>query len=293
VEGGWSVETQVHGGILREGDGGDVLILRGVKIAHDADEIDNGADVGGVEASAGELGITGGVDEVGVGTAGERGDDGLTVAVVEESLRAGLSEAGELDVDRLLEAIRIGFEGEGAGEQVGMFEEIVGVGWWNAADAGEIFFDARLLEAGFDEILLGSDEDAGLAFDGGAKGGEVAAGFWCEEEHGLLSFGGDDDEGTFFANFFIPGGNADEPIVGWRVGGAAQEDADEQIVNGLCGREIGMQPDAVAGLEIGNRGNGKRGAVAGDTDVDARTGEIEAGVCSAGRMEDREHRKKH
>ena len=47
-----------EGGVLRrrlraspsgEGDGGDVLVLGGVEAAHDADEVDDGADVGAVE----------------------------------------------------------------------------------------------------------------------------------------------------------------------------------------------------------------------------------------------------
>jgi len=108
VEGGWRVEAQVKGLLLREGDGRDVLVLGGVQVAHDADEVDDGADIGGVEATTGEVSAAGGVDEVGVGAAGEGGDDGLAVAVVEQGLRAGLGEAGELDVDGLFEAVWVG-----------------------------------------------------------------------------------------------------------------------------------------------------------------------------------------
>jgi len=39
-----------------------------------------------------------------------------------------------------------------------------------------------------------------------------------------------------------------------------------------------VDPDLVAGLEIGYRGDRKRDAVAGDAHVDTRTDEIEAGV---------------
>ena len=51
-----------EGGVLRrrlrasscgKADGRDVLVLGGVEAAHDADEVDDGADVGGVEAAAG------------------------------------------------------------------------------------------------------------------------------------------------------------------------------------------------------------------------------------------------
>ena len=92
--------------------------------AHDADEIDDGADVGGVVAGAGDAGVAGGVDEVGVLAVGQGGDHGLGVAIVEQGLGAGLGEAGELGVDGLLEAGVVGLEGEGAGEQVGVLLKV-------------------------------------------------------------------------------------------------------------------------------------------------------------------------
>ena len=89
-----------------------------------------------------------------------------------------------------LEAVGVGLEGEGAGEEVGVLAEGGGVGGRDALHLGEVFFDAGLLEAGFVEVLGGADEDAGAALDGGAEGGEVAAGFGGEEEDGLLGLGG-------------------------------------------------------------------------------------------------------
>ena len=53
VEGGRGVEAEVEGFAVGEGDGGDVLVLGGVEAAHEADEVDDGADVGAVEAGAG------------------------------------------------------------------------------------------------------------------------------------------------------------------------------------------------------------------------------------------------
>ncbi|MCU1252806.1 MAG: hypothetical protein JWQ49_5835 [Edaphobacter sp.] len=52
VERGRGVEAEVEGFAVGEGDGGDVLVFGGVKAAHDADEVDDGADVGRVEARA-------------------------------------------------------------------------------------------------------------------------------------------------------------------------------------------------------------------------------------------------
>jgi hypothetical protein len=48
-------------------------------------------------------------------------------------------------------------------------------------------------------------------------------------------------------------------------------------VNGLGGWEVGVQPDLVAGLEVGDLGDGKGSAGAGDVDVDFWADEVEAG----------------
>ena len=205
MEGGRGVEAEVEGLAGGEGDGGDVLVFCGVEAAHDADEIDDGADVGAVDAGAGESGVAGLVDEVGVGAVGECGGDGVAVAVIEEGLGAGLGEAGGLGVDGVLEAVAVGLEVEGAGEEVGVLGEGFGVVGGDAADGGEIGFDAGLLEAGLEEVLRGADEDAGAAADGGAEGGEVAAGLRREEEDDLLGFVRDGDGDALFADFFVPG----------------------------------------------------------------------------------------
>ena len=257
VEGGRGVEAEVEGFAAGEGDGGDVLVLGGVEAAHDADEVDDGADVGAVEAATADAGVAGLVDEVGAGSVAEGFSDGLAVAVVEEGLVAGLGEAVGLGVDGLLEAVAVGLEVEGAGEEVGVLGEGLGVVGWDAAHVGEVGFDAGLFEAGFGEVLRGADEDAGAAADGGAESGEVAAGFGGEEEDDLLGLGGDGDGDALFADFFVPGLDLGEPVVGGRVGGAAEEGGYEEVVDGLGGREVGVQPDLVAGLEVGNLGDGQ------------------------------------
>ncbi len=198
------------------------------------------------------------------------------MAVVEEGLVAGLGEAVGLGVEGLLEAVAVGFEVEGAGEEVGVLGESFGVVGWNAVDVGEVDLDAGLLEAGFDEVLRGADEDAGAAADGGAEGGEVAAGFRGEEEDDLLGLGGNGDGDALFANVFVPGLDLGEPVVGGRVGGAAEEGGYEEVVDGLGGRQVGVQPELVSGQEVGDLGDGQGLAGAGDVDVNLWAGEVEA-----------------
>ena len=68
---------------------------------------------------------------------------------------------------------------------------------------------------------------------------------------------GDGDADAFFADLVVPGLDAGEPVVGGRVGGAAEEGGDEEVMDGLGGGEIGVQPDLVAGLEVGDVGDGQ------------------------------------
>ena len=221
-----------------------------MKAGREPDEVYDGAHVGGVEPSAGELGGAGLADEVGAGAIGESGGDGLAVAVIEKGLGTGLGEAGELGVDGQLVAGGVGLEGESAGEKVGVLLELIGIGWRDAADGGQVLFNARLLKAGLSEVLRSADEDARTALYGGLEGGEVAAGFGGHEEHCLLGFGGNGDERTFFADFLVPGFYAEEPVIRWGIGGAAEKDTDEEIVNRLACWKVGVQPDAIAGLEV-------------------------------------------
>ncbi|MCU1252807.1 MAG: hypothetical protein JWQ49_5836, partial [Edaphobacter sp.] len=198
------------------------------------------------------------------------------MAVIEEGLAAGLGEAVGLGVEGLLEAVTVGLEVEGAGEQVGVLGEGLGVVRWDKADVGEIGFDAGLFEAGLGEVLRGANEDAGAAADGGAEGAEVAAGFRGEEEDDLLGLGGHGDGYALFADLFVPGLDLGEPVVGGRVGGAAAKGGDEEVVDGLRGGEVGVQPDLVAGEEIGDLGDGQGAVVAGDVDVHLGASEVEA-----------------
>jgi len=293
VEGGGGVEAEVEGDVLGEGDGGDVLVVRGVETTHEAGKIDDGSDVGTVDTASGELGVAGGGDEIGTGAGGESGDDGLAVAVVEEGLVAGLGEAVVLEVNGTFEAFFVGAEVEGAGEEIGVVEEGPGVGGWHLAHGGEVHLDAGLLEAGLSEILRGADEDSGTSADGGAEGGEVAAGFRGEEEDGLLGFVGDGDFDAFVTDGLGPGGDFDEPVIGGWVGGATQEDGYEEVVDGLGWREVGVEPKLVAGLEIRYGSDGQGFAAAGDADFDLGTRKVESGGGLGGQSAgEREQRSK-
>lgn len=97
--------------------------------------------------------MAGGGDEFGVAAASEAGDDAFGVSIIEEGLVTGLGEAVVLKIHCTLEALLTGFEVEGTGEEVGVFEERLGVGWRDEAHGSEVHFYTGLLKAGFGEIL--------------------------------------------------------------------------------------------------------------------------------------------
>jgi hypothetical protein len=245
-----------------------------VEAAHDADEVYDGSNVGAVAAGSGEGGVAGLVDEVGVGAAAEHRDYGLAVAIVEKGLVARLGEAGGLDIGRAAEAVGVWLEVESASEEVGVFRKGFGIGGRDTADVGKVGLDSDLLEASLDQILGGADEDARTATDGGPEGGEVTAGFWCQEEDDLLSLAWNRDGDAFFANFFVPGLDIEKPVVRWRIGSAAEEGGYQEIVNGLRRGQVGAEPELVSGLEVGNLGDREIAAAAGDVDINFRAGEV-------------------
>ena len=176
------------------------------RLPSDADEVDDGADVGAVDASAGHAGVAGGVDEVGVGAVGEACERRvwpwpsssrvwLPVWVRQlYCMSTGRLKQSSLGLRLRVRARRAEWSSRALGSEGGTF-----------AHGGDVLLDAGLLEAGLGEVLRGADEDSGAAADGGSEGGEVAAGLGGEEEDDLLGLVGDGDADAFFADLAVPG----------------------------------------------------------------------------------------
>jgi hypothetical protein len=128
------------------------------------------------------------------------------------------------------------------------------------------------------EILHGADKSAGLATDGSAKRRESAASFRGEEDQSLRGFVGDGHPKTFLTNLLVPCLDLGEPALGRWIGGAAQEGNDHDVARGLRFRKVGVDPEAIGGLQIRNFGNGQDRLSAADTHVDGRPGEVEGGT---------------
>src|ERR1035437_1987686 len=109
---------------------------------------------------------------------------------------------------------------------------------WDGLHRGEIAFDALLLKGGFIEVGIGANKETWLAFNGGAKGVEVAASLRRYKENGLLSLGGDRDSRAF-SSLLVPGFDLGEPVVRRLVCSAAKKGDDEQQMVGLACRKVG------------------------------------------------------
>ena len=114
--------------------------------------------------------------------------------------------------------------------------------------------------------------------DGFAEGAEVAAGFRGEEDQGLLSFIRDIDEDAFFTRGAGPGFNASEPVEGRRVGGAAQESDHENEMSGLAFGQVGVNPEAIAGEDIGHLADREGEIAPFDMNIHLGTGQVEGGA---------------
>jgi hypothetical protein len=75
-----------------------------------------------------------------------------------------------------------------------------------------------------------------------------------------LGFVGNGDVDTFFTDFFVPALDADEPVIRRGIGRAAEKGDYQEVVNGLRGREIGVEPELIAWKEVGDCGDGQQRA---------------------------------
>jgi hypothetical protein len=193
-----------------------------------------------------------------------------------------LGEAGRLLGAGLVEALLIDLHAETAGKHLGALVKLLGFAFGSEADGREIFFEARAVETGLVEVLHGANEGTGLPADGCAERAESSAGFRSEEDQSLRGFVWNGHPKAFLAHLLIPGLDLGEPVLGRRVCGAAEEGDDHDVTGGLRFGEIGLDPEAVRGLEVRDFGDGEDGFAAADADVHGRAGEIEGGPVGEG-----------
>ena len=275
-----------------QGEGGNVLEVGGVEGGEDLGRIDDGADVGAVQAGAAESGVAELIHQVGGGSVGQLGHEGLGVGVVEDHALGVLGQAGRLLVGGLVKALLFELDAEGAGGEFGLLLQGLGVGLAGGADLGEVGFKAHAVPACRLQVLGGANEGAGTVVDGFAEGAEVAAGFRRRKMRACWASLGTSDEDAFFAGGAGPGFDAGEPVERRGIGGAAEESDDQNEMSGLAFGEIGVNPESITGEEIGHLADGQGEVASFDVDIDFWTGQIKGrAIGKKGNRETKEPQK--
>jgi hypothetical protein len=172
------------------------------------------------------------------------------VCIVKHKLVGILGKARGLLRAGLVETLLIDLHVQAASEHLGALMELLGLTFSREANRGQIFFEAGAIETRLMKVLHGANKGSRFSANRSAESAESASGIRGEENQGLRRFVRNCDPDTFLPDVFVPCLDLGEPIVWRRVGGAAQERHDHDVVRGLGFGEIGMNPEAVRWLQV-------------------------------------------
>src|SRR4029077_5147828 len=86
---------------------------------------------------------------------------------------------------------------------------------------------------------------------------EISPGLRCKEDKRLLSAFRNRDDDPFLAHVLVPGFDLRKPIFGRRIGRSAKENGNHEKTHRLTVGHVGMDPEAVARLQVRDLGNGQ------------------------------------
>ena len=275
MKGGRRVQRQIDFVAVGRRQRRNILILRGTEGVEDPSDIEHRRDVRAVVAVAELRCIACLHRQISARTRSQRLDDGCAVPIVQNERLLAIREARSLQLGNPVEALRIHFDCQASGQERGHLRELGRVGVAEAADRGEIAFQARTVQLGLIEILRGAYERAGTPAHGAHQGPEVAARFRSQEQQHLLRALGHGHRQPVIGAFAGPDLARKEPGLGWGIRRAAQKCRHHQIMGRLRGRQIRFEPYAVPGDEIWNCGKGQRLGAPGDVDLEGRPCKVE------------------
>ena len=181
------------------------------------------------------------------------------MSIVEDQRVLSLHQAGRLQLRKPVETLLVDANAEAARQQRRGVLQHAGIGCVEAANDGQVALESRAIERRLIQILRGAHECAGAAAHGVDERFEIAAGFGRQEDQCLLCTVGNGDGETFVCAGALPRGAAEKPVLRRRIGRAAQEGDDQQIVLGLRRREIGFDRELVARGQMRRLRDGQRG----------------------------------
>jgi len=197
------------------------------------------------------------------------------VSVVEHQLVRVLGEARDLLGAGFIETLLVEADVQAARQKGRVRFELLGIGAVGLADGVEEFLQALTIEAGLLQVLCGANEGSGLAANGGAKRAEGATGVRGEEYESFFGLVGNGDKDAFVADGVGPRLDSSEPGIWRRIRRTTQEGNDHQIADRLTLGKIGVNPQAVSGLQTGDLGNRESYTGALDTNLNLWAGEVE------------------
>ena len=168
-----------------------------------------------------------------------------------------LREAWRLLISRLVEALLVEPNSQDRSCLLSPILQRFRVSLGGNFDFCKVGIKAHPVEACRLQILRRPDKDPGSALYRIPQCAEVAACSGGKKHDGLLGFLGNGDEDSLFACLFCPGIHARKPFGRRGVGGAAEEGNDQHKSRGLAFRKIRMDPQTVAGKEVGHLANGQ------------------------------------
>ena len=265
---------------MRRSQGGYVLILRGTERVEYSGNVEYRCNVGAVVAVAQLRRVACLHGQIAAGAGCQRLDDRGAVSVVQYQRLATLRQARRLQLGNPVEAFLVDFDRKTAGQKRRRLRELGRIGVIELADRREIELQARTVECGLIEVLGGAHECARASPHGAHQRLIVAARLGGEKHEHLLRPLRYGDRQSVVAALAGPRLAGKEPTLGWGIGGAAQECSHHQIVGRLRGRQIGLDPNAVAHIEIRDLGGRQSLCTAGDLDHEGGSGQVER--CGVG-----------
>ena len=206
----WIVQTQVKVVFLRQREGWDVLILRGVGRTENSNHVHDCADVRAVVSTAGRGSGADLHQQIARWSRAKSRNHRLTVSVIQNELISVLSKAGDLLRAGLIKALLLKPYIKAARQQGGARLHLLRIGG-SLPHGIQIFFQALTVEAGLFKILRGPHEGSRLSTNCTAYRAERASGFWRQKNDRLLGSFWNGDEYTFIVNLLGPSFDARKP----------------------------------------------------------------------------------
>ncbi len=275
VKGRCRVQGQREFVAMQRSQGRNILISRGTEGVEDARNIEHRCDVGAVIAVAQLRGIARLHCQITARAGGQRLDDRCAVPVIQNERLLALGQAGRLQCGKPVETLLIDLDRQAPGQQRGGLGQLGRIGVVEATDRREIPFQAGTIQRRLVEVLRRSYEGTGTTPHRTHQRSKITARFRGQEYQDLLGALGHDYRQSVMSAFARPRLAGKEPTLRRGIGRAAQKCNHHQIVRGLRSRKISLDPNPVAGREIGNFRRRPRLCAPGNFDVKGRTGEVE------------------